>query len=137
MATTVGMTHVFPGVAAETNAVFGHEASSLQSGITVANGAIAGTLKYVSEGALPGYWGAGNFIALKFTGIDAADAAKVKVGIEPTAGVGLLPLDSDLNAVFKVTHKDLQDIVLVASDATGRVFKQRFDLSGLTCEEAE
>lgn len=111
--------------------------SSLQSSIAVANNRITGTLKYVSSGALANDWGAGNFIALKFTDIDE-DATSVLVGLEPSEGSGLVELinDPDKNGVFKVTDKDTQKLVVFSRDDNGHGFIQRFDLSGLTLNTA-
>lgn len=107
--------------------------SDLQSDVTVANGAITGTLSYVNSGALKRDWGAGNFIALKFTDIDA-DATSVLVGLEPSEGSGLVELinDPDKNGVFKITDKNTQKFV-VMQRTNGFVLIQKYDLSGLTC----
>ena len=118
--------------AANANTVYwGHKVSTLQTSISIANGAITGTLKYVSSGALANDWGAGNFIALVFSSPDE-EATSVKVGMEPSMGSGLQELDSDMDAVLKVTDKDNQKVVVVSSDGS-RHTKQVFDLSGLTC----
>ena len=112
------------------NAVlFGHTVSDLQTDVEVANDAITGALSYVSEGALPDYWGPGYFIALKFSGIDAT-ATSVKVGLDPSAGSGLVELDDDKNGVFKITDKSTQRVKVVSTDGT-RSTVQYFDLSGL------
>ena len=136
MATVVGMTRPFPGVQAEAGEMFGHAAASLQSGVSVAGGQVTGTLKYVASGALPTRWGAGNFLSVAFTGIAAADAPSARVGLSPSAGSGLVALDSDLNGAFKVTDKDLQALVVETRDATGRAYVLRLGLSGLVCEGA-
>lgn len=108
----------------------------MQTGVTVANGAITGTLHYLSSGQLVTDWGAGNFLALKFTDIDS-DATSVKVGLEPSVSSGLVEIinDPDKNGVFKITDKDAQKFVVVQSDG---VFtrKQTWDLSGLTVEDS-
>lgn len=107
----------------------------MQTGLSVANGRITGTLKHLSSGQLVTDWGAGNFMALKFTDIDP-DATSVKVGLEPSQGSGLVELlgDPDMNGAFKVTNKDTQKFV-VLSTVDGFTNKQEYDLSGLTCEE--
>ena len=106
--------------------------SDLQSGITVAEGAITGTLKYVDSGALATDWGAGNFMALKFTpsALDE-NVVKYRVGLDPSEGSGFVELDSDMDGVFKVTDKSEQVFVVetVGRDYTTR---QEYDLSGLT-----
>ena len=104
----------------------------MQSGITAANGAITGTLKYIASGAIADDWGAGNFICLKFPDADIENCT-VKVGLNPSQGSGLVELDSDKNGVFKVTDKDAQQFVVVQRKGDA-VTVQSFDLSGLTCE---
>ena len=111
--------------------------SDLQSNVAIANGAITGTLKYVSSGALARDWGAGNFIALKFTPAEAdTTATTYKVGIMPTQGAGMQTLDSDMDAVLKVTDKNAQRIVVVTSDGEGHETTQTYGLTGLTCERS-
>lgn len=109
--------------------LWGHAVSSLQSSISIAEGAITGTLSYISTGALPQVWGAGHFIALKFDSIPEAD--KVLVGMDPTEGSGFLPLDEDCMAVFKVTNKTKQKLVSIMQK-DGDSVRQEYDLSGLT-----
>jgi hypothetical protein len=114
--------------------IFGRKVSTLQSGITVADGAITGTLKYLASGAIAQDWGPGNFIALKFPTADIENST-VKVGLEPSAGSGLVELDEDKNGVFKITDKDRQKFV-VQMTKDGETVVQRYDLRGLTCETA-
>ena len=106
----------------------------MQTGVTVAEGAITGTLHYLSSGQLVSDWGAGNFLALKFTDIDAT-ATSVKVGLDPSRGSGLVEIidDPDKNGVFKISDKDEQKFVVVTSDGIWSL-RQEFDLSGLTAE---
>jgi len=47
----------------------------------------------------------------------------------------LLTLDSDKNAVFKITDKNDQVLKVVQSDAQGHTNIQLFGLSGLTLAE--
>lgn len=119
--------------AAET-VLFGTPVSNIQTGLNVTDSAITGTLKYLNTGAIATDWGAGNFMALKFTNIDS-DATSVKVGLEPSAGSGLVELinDPDKNGVFKVTDKNTQKFVVV-STVNGFMHKQSYDLSGLTLQ---
>lgn len=109
--------------------------SDIQSDVTVADGAITGTLKYLPTGnAITNVWGAGNFMALQFDDIPEG-VTSVKVGMNPSQGSGLVELinDPDKNGVFKVTDKDAQEFVVVMSGAKGQTV-QRFSLKGLTCE---
>lgn len=99
----------------------------------VADGAFSGTLKYLSSGQLVTDWGAGNFMAVVFSDIDA-DATSVKVGLEPSVSSGLVELDADKDAVLKVTNKDTQKLVAIQSNGSGMYLKQTWDLSDLTCE---
>ena len=105
----------------------------MQTDIAVADGAITGTLKYLSEGQLVTDWGAGNFLALKFTDLDA-DATSVKVGLDPSQGSGLVEIidDPDKNGVFKITDKNTQKLaVLQRKEGVGQLI-EFYDLSGLT-----
>ena len=112
--------------------LFGRKVSTMQTGITVTGNAITGTLKYISSGAIAQDWGAGNFICLKFPDADIENMT-VKVGLNPSAGSGLVALDSDKNGVFKVTDKNTQKFVVLQQDGV-RTKLQEFDLSGLTIE---
>ena len=110
--------------------------SSIQSSnVAVTGNKITGTLKYL-DGSDPisGYWGAGNFLALKFSDVDPR-ATSVKVGLDPSAGSGLVELlgDPDMNGVFKITDKDTQKFVVVTTDGI-KTKRQEFDLSDLVCE---
>lgn len=60
----------------------------------------------------------------------------VKVGLVPSAsGMELVTLDSDKNAVFKVTDKNNQKLKVVQADNVGHRNVQLFDLSTLTLED--
>ncbi len=104
----------------------------------MADGAITGTLKYVSSGALAADWGAGNFLALKFTDIDTTGLTSLKVGLSPSEGSGLVELlgDPDMDGVFKITDKTTQKFVIEATNGknTARI---EYDLSGLTLETGD
>lgn len=76
-------------------------------------------------------WGAGNFIALKFTLPEGVTYADVKVGMDPSVSSGLVTLDADLNAICKVTDKDGQKFV-VETWRGGYWHRDTYDLSGLT-----
>lgn len=111
--------------------VFGYTVSDLQSGVTVSGNKITGTLNYINSGSLVPTWGAGNFIALNFTDIPAG--ATVKVGLSPSEGSGLVPLDDDHAGVFKITDKYEQRFKVVTT-LNGDSTAQLFDLSGLTLQ---
>lgn len=112
--------------------------SDIQSGVSVSGkkgdltAKITGTLKYLSTGPIAGYWGAGNFLALKFADVDP-EATSIKVGLEPSEGSGLVELlgDPNMNCVGKVTNKNTQKFKVQITDNGGRITNQVFDLSGL------
>lgn len=100
--------------------------------VVVSGKKITGTLKYLADGPIAGYWGAGNFLALKFSDLDP-NATSIKVGMNPSQGSGLQEIigDPDLNGVFKVTDKDVQTFRVVITD--GHMTKTTdYDLSDLT-----
>ena len=107
----------------------------MQTGISVAAKKITGTLHKLTSGSLVDVWGEGYFIGLKFSNFSSGITyADVKVGITPTEGAGLLTLEDDTLAVFKVTNKATQDIEVVqAKTGVGRL-AEFFDLSGLTLD---
>lgn len=114
--------------------MFETSVSDLQSGLTVENGAITGTLKKLSTGPIADYWGEGYFMALKFTDNDEGEAT-IKVGMKPSASdMGLVELDEDMNGVFMVTNKASQKLVVETSDGTYTAI-QEYDLSGLTLQD--
>lgn len=112
--------------------MFGTPVSDMQSDVHVGSNAITGSLKYLDEGELVDAWGAGNFLALKFTNIDP-NATSVRVGLDPSQGSGLVEIidDPDKNGAFKITDKDTQVFKVVTTDGEHTI-TQTFDLSGLT-----
>ena len=116
--------------------LFGTKVSAMQSNVVVADGAITGTLKFIAGGLSPsGYLsGDGNFLALKFVDPNGADV--VEVGLVPTAGSGFVPLDEDMNAVFKISGEigGVQQVLKVKTTVDGTTKTQTFDLSGLVLE---
>ena len=115
--------------------LWGHTVSDMQQNITVEGDYIYGTLMYVAEGALPDVWGPGYFLTLKFSEADAT-ATSVKVAMSPSVSSGLVALDSDMNAVFKVTNKYGQRVEVVSTDGT-RSTVQYFDVSNLVLKPQE
>ena len=114
--------------------MFGTKVSSMQSRVKLDGDAFTGTLKFLDTGALVDTYGAGNFIALKFTDIPET-ATSVKVGLEPSQGTGLVEIinDPDKNGAFKVTDKYAQNFKIVTTDGT-HTKTQIFDLSRLNCQ---
>lgn len=117
--------------------LWGTSVSDIQDDIEITDGVVTGTLKYVDSGALADGWGAGNFIAFDLSLNDFTNLTSVKVGMEPSAGSGLMELinDPDKTGVFKVTDKDTQKFVVIQTDGKSTV-KQSYTLSGLTLESA-
>lgn len=107
-----------------------------KSDVAVVGTKITGTLKYLTTGPIAGYWGAGNFLVLKFSNLDPM-VTSCKVGLDPSEGSGLVELigDPDMNGVFKITDKSVQKFKVVLT-APGYKKTQVFDLSGLTLENA-
>lgn len=111
---------------------WGTKTSDMQTSVTVANGAITGTLTKLTSGQLVKDWGAGYFLSLAFTK-NNAKITDIKVGLEPSVSSGLVSLDADMLGVFKITNKATQKFVVISTD--GEVsFKQTYDLSGLTLQ---
>ena len=119
--------------------MFGTKVKDMQSRVKIeegsGDGAITGTLKYLDSGALVDTFGAGNFLALKFSDIPET-ATSVKVGLEPSEGTGLVELinDPDKNGAFKVTNRFTQNFKIVTTDGTNTT-TQIFDLSRLNVQE--
>lgn len=108
--------------------------SDLQTSVSISNGVISGNLAYVTEGALPDHWGAGNFLVLKFAKNDPT-VTSIKVGMEPSkSGMKPVELDEDMNCAFQVNSTS-QRIKVIQSDGK-RTQTQYYSLSGLTLAEA-
>lgn len=100
--------------------------------VAISGNKITGTLKYLDDGPIASYWGAGNFLALKFSDLDSR-ATSIKVGLNPSEGSGLVEIigDPDMNGVFKITNKATQKFRVVITD--GHLTKTTdYDLSDLT-----
>lgn len=111
--------------------------ADFQSDIAVTGGEITGTLKFIEGGLSPSgpLSGDGYFIALKFSNLATGlTYSNVKVGLDPSMGTGMVTLDADLDAVFKVADKDKQELRVIQSDSQGHKNIQIFSLSKLTLE---
>jgi len=106
-----------------------YDVSDLQADVEVSGDSISGTLKYIDSGTLKEVWGAGYFLCLKFSDVDES-ATSVAVGLKPSVSSGMVELDEDMNAVFKVTDKGKQKLKVVSTDGT-RSTVQTFDLNGI------
>lgn len=106
----------------------------MQRDVMVNNGTrkVNGYLYNMTESnAITDYWGTGNFLALKFGGVDITGDYTIKVGLDPSEGSGLVELDSDMNGVFKITNKGAQKLVIQALEGSDVVSEVRYDLSKL------
>lgn len=100
------------------------------------NTLLKGTSKYLAEGnEITNYWGAGNFLAVDISAADWTKFTKVQIGLEPSAGSGLVEVTQNDDAVFKIADKDAQKLVIIATDGTN-TDKQEISLSGLTLKSA-
>lgn len=113
---------------------YGMAVSDLQSDIAIADGAITGTLKYVTD--YTGFSGdpelqSGNYLSLK---IADEDAQSIEVSIGDR---GPVEVKEDGFIVIRLTSEDLSD-ELVITDIDG-VERETvtLDLSGLALEEPE
>lgn len=109
-----------------------------QSDVAVSGGEITGELTFIEGGLSPSgpLAGDGYFLALKFDNFSSGlTYANVKVGLVPSAsGMAPVTLDSDKNAVFKITDKDNQKLKVVQADNAGHKNIQLFGLKGLNLE---
>ena len=91
--------------------------------------AMIGSVKKLSSGVLPDYWGAGNFIALRFIIVDPdVSPADVQVGIK-----NLVALDNDLIDAIKIEDKEMPFRVITTID--GAEYEDKYNLYGLTLAE--
>lgn len=111
---------------------WGTAVADMQSGLSASGGKITGTLKYLTTGQLVTDWGEGYFIAVGFSNYSSGlTYENVEVGIVPTEGAGLVHLDSDQDAVLKVTDKT-QRITAIQTDAAGHKRQQYWSLADIT-----
>lgn len=118
---------------------YGKTVSELQTGVSVGDSEITGTLHYVT-----GYTGfnasevseqSGNFLALDFSSEQWPDTLKVEV-VGGTKGPVTLNSE-DHFCVFRIANKSTQK-VKVTAEASGKTpFNVTYDLSKLVCESEE
>lgn len=104
----------------------------MQTGVTASGSNITGTLHKQTSGQIVTDWGEGYFIGLKFT--PDAQATLCRVGLSPSAGSGLVALDPDGLAMFKLTDISGQRVKVVQSGG-GDERTWFYDLSGLTLSD--
>lgn len=110
--------------------MWGTLVSDMQTNVAVSGNAITGSLAYLSSGQLVTDWGAGNFLALKFTKPNGITSVKVEL-VPSASDMPLQELDEDLNGVFKITDKDTQILRVQYSDGNATKVAD-YTLSGLT-----
>ena len=117
--------------------LFDVDVADMQSDdISIANGKITGTVKYLSgSNAITNVWGEGNFLCLAFSNWDA-NADKVLVGLDPSMGSGLADVkaDPDHNGIFKVTNKNTQRFVVCVQKGSKTTWTY-YSLADLDCED--
>lgn len=111
----------------------GKSASDMQDDITVSNGVISGTLKFIEGGIAPTgpLAGDGYFLFLKWDSI-AAGANSIKVGLQPSAtGMPLQECydDPDRNGVFKISGNDQNFVIVVGNTTNGKKTKSVYGLN--------
>lgn len=122
-----------------TTSAYGVDADEMQSGVVIDGNKITGTLKYLSgSNAITDVWGEGNFLALSFPTLPVG-ATSVKIGLDPSAGAGLVELvDAQDNTfgTFKITDPKAQ-LLITKTVKDGLTSTKSYDLSGLVCETDE
>lgn len=115
---------------AQSATLYEESVANMQTADTaVVGNAFVGTIKKLTSGQLPDYWGAGNFMALKFVIVDPdVTFSDVKVGIK-----NLVTLDEDLNAAIFIEDKTKPFKVVVNVD--GNEYEYKYNLNGLTLVE--
>lgn len=115
---------------AQSTTIFNETVSNMQGAdFQIVGNAMVGSVKKLTSGDLPEYWGAGNFMAIKFVILDPdVEPTDIQVGIN-----NLVTLDSDLNAAIKIEDKTKPFRVVV--DADGQEYKYNYNLNGLALAE--
>jgi len=115
---------------AQSDTIYGETVSNMQGAdFQPIGNAFIGTVKKLTSGDLPDWWGPGNFVALKFIIIDPdVTFEDVQVGIK-----NLATLDEDLAAAIKIEDKTLPFRVVVTLD--GNKYTYNYNLYGLTLAE--
>ena len=109
-------------------------ADDMQSNIVIVDNYVFGTLKYIENGlAQTGpLSGSGNFIAIHVDNVPSD--ATTYIGLTNSQSSGLVPLDSDSNAVLKITDKTTQKIIISVKYNNGNEEKREFSLANLVLE---
>lgn len=119
--------------------LLGKAITDLQSGITISNGSISGTLKYLAD--YTGFSGnvaeqSGNYIALKFD-IPNVDTSKYTIQVSLIGGDhGAVTLDSDGICIFRIKNVNQKIKAVATADGLPTVTKV-YSLNNLVLEAAE
>ncbi len=116
--------------------LFGKSVSDIQTGITVGDSAITGTLKYVADysSAFGSGEDSGNYIALHCA---VPDVSGVTITLEVVNGAhGPTTLDADGICIARIADKSTQTIKVVASKDGCESVTKTYSLTGLTLESA-
>ena len=115
---------------------WGTAVADIQSGLSVSEGKITGTLKYYDDDskALVQDWGAGYFMAVGFDDFSTGlTYANVKVGLHNSSGSSLVTLDSNKDAVVHITDPANQKLMAIQTDPeSGATYTQYWDLDTIT-----
>lgn len=112
------------------SSIFDVPVNNFQSGVTVANGKITGTLTKTNAFASP--WGEGYFLAMKAPSADVTEY-DYYVGMEPSVSSGFMKLDADKDWLMKVTDKTTQKFVIrIVQKGGAFAARAEYDLSELT-----
>lgn len=113
--------------------------SDLQEDITISDGRITGKLKYTT-----GYTGfsgdpslqSGYYLVLSWADAVIRNMTSIKIGLDPTAGSGLVECisDPDKNIVLRISNKNTQKLKVLTSNSDLSQLKT-YDLSGLELVE--
>lgn len=116
--------------------------SVYQTDVTIDGYKISGTLNYLDEGTPVQWYHLNYFLVLDFDDSEIPEGATdvvIKVGLNPTAGTGLVPLDEDMRCLFAITNTKQRVVVETTytfEEETVTKY-QSFELSGITLAPAE
>ena len=111
---------------------WGTSPSDIQQSLTVDGNTLRGTLKYYDDDtkSLVQTWGEGYFMAVGFDDFSSGlTYTNVQVGLEPSAGSGLVTLDPDKDVVVHITNPNQKLIAKQTNPDTGEVLTQKWSLS--------
>lgn len=116
--------------------------SVYQTNVTIDGYKISGTLNYLDEGTPVEWYHLNHFLVLDFDDSEIPEGATnvvIKVGLNPTAGTGLVPLDVDMRCLFAITNTKQKVVVETTYTLEEETVtkNQSFELSGITLAPAE